>query len=55
MALLQHDSLPPDRVGQVRYITHDSPKYAYGLLRALEAQEKGHKMLIYINHPVTAI
>jgi hypothetical protein len=51
---LQRYSFPKDRLSQVRYAAWDSPKYCYVLVRALEAQERGEKLMVCVNNLLTS-
>lgn len=51
---LQRYSFPNAKLGQVRYAAWDSPKYCYVLLRALEAKERGEKLLVCVNNLLTS-
>ncbi|KAH6605463.1 hypothetical protein Trco_007170 [Trichoderma cornu-damae] len=45
---------PADCANQIRFSAWDSPKYKFALLEALDAKEKGERLLIYTNNPLTS-
>jgi hypothetical protein len=46
---------PSDRIGIIRYVVWDAPKYAYVLDRVLEAQQSSKKVLVYVGNPLTSM
>lgn len=48
-------AFPPDAANQIRFAAWDSPKYIYALLEALDAKDKGERLLIFTNHPLTTL
>lgn len=47
-------SFPINRPAQVKVVAYHSPKYCYAINEALDAQEKGQKLLCYVNCPLTS-
>ncbi|KAH7146311.1 P-loop containing nucleoside triphosphate hydrolase protein [Dactylonectria macrodidyma] len=46
---------PTERLNLARYVVWESPKYARVLQRVLELTEEGHRILIYVNNPLTSM
>lgn len=46
---------PLDAASQIRFAAWDSPKYVYALLEALDAKDKGERLLIFTNNPLTSL
>jgi hypothetical protein len=46
---------PPEAANQIIFACWDSPKYACALLQALDARDKGERLLICTNAPLTTL